>query len=584
MNIKLRQQAVALTEAIMRTYYCERDIYGILDRMAPDASWIGPGEREKIYNLKEMQTYFELGKDDVPPCEISDVDLRAVDLGEDYCLVIGSMMIRTTPECKLVLEVDQRVSFTYRYAEGVFQVVHIHNSNPYGEMNREEYFPHKIGSQSYEYLQRLIKEKTDVIDMIAGNIDGGLKGSNDDNTFSYFYVNDGLPRMLDFTYEEFMEKTGGTAVGAVYPPDLPAALSDCERCFAQGPAYSTEYRMEKKDKSLIWVLDTGRKAPDSEGVMRINSIITDITPLKQALLDLEIERERYRVALENITGAMCEYDIEKDLFTVYQRSGENDGQEVEKLEFNRFSASVLSEGPLHPDDREAFLDLCTGRHEGRMELRTRFFHSEESWCWNEFSCSLVTDSTGVPMRSIGMLKDITEEKHKNLKLMEQARRDGLTGLLNQTAVKEEIQTYLMECGVREGRRGALLMVDLDRFKEVNDTKGHLYGNEVLIKTARILDGVTGAGCITGRSGGDEFIVLARDAQPEEAARMAAEIVKKVSEIGADGAFPISCSIGIACRFDGEENFAQFFGRADRALYQAKNSGRDRWSMDEERKS
>lgn len=572
------EQAIAVTEEIMRTYYCKRDIEAVIAFLAPNASWIGPGEREKIYSLDEIRTYFNLAKDSIPSCEVSDPDLHAVGLGNDFCLVTGSLIIRTMPGSGLVVEVDQRVSFTYQFINGTFQAIHMHVSNPYGEMKREEYFPRELGAQSYQYLQRLLREKSEVIDMITGNITGGLKGSNDDSTYSYFYVNEGLSRMLDFTYEEFMEKTGGTAVGAVYPPDLPAALADCARCFAKGPVYATEYRMEKKDGSLIWVLDSGRKVVDTEGITRINSIVTDITPLKQALFDLEVERERYRIALYNITGSMCEYDIGKDLFTVYRQTERDEGREVEKLDFSNFTGQVRSGALVHPEDGDTFLALCDGHSSGPMEFRTRFFRPDGPWRWNLFSCSVIMDNVGVPVRSIGILKDTTEETQKRLKLLSQVQLDGLTQLLNQTAAREAIQTYLAEG--QDGHYGALLMVDLDRFKEVNDSNGHLYGNDVLVKTARILEDVAGQNSIVGRTGGDEFIVLVKSRKPSALVPLAEQIIQRVNQIGTDISFFVSCSIGIACQLDSEESFAQFFRRADKALYRAKDGGRNQWAMDD----
>lgn len=579
MDQKLRKQAVELTEHIMRTYYCQRDIDTMLHYMAQNATWIGPGEREKKYTLYEMRTYFEQGKDSVPSCEVSDPDLRAVDLGEDYCLVTGSMTIRTVPGSQLLLQVDQRVSFTFRFNGGRFQVVHMHISNPYGEMDRDEYFPHKIGSQSYRYLQQLLREKTEVLDMIAGNINGGLKGSNDDSTFSYFYVNEGLARMLGYTHDEFMEKTSGTAVGAVYPPDLPAALADCERCFAQGPVYSTEYRMEKKDGSLIWVLDSGRKMVDSEGITRINSIIMDITPLKQALFELEVERERYRIALEHITGAMCEYDIDKDVFTLYRKAGGNEERVIEPFEILDFSREICSGTLANSEDGASVLSLCTGKSAGSVELRTVLPYRDGQWYWVQFSCSLIYDHAGTPVRAIGMLKDITAEKQRNLELLNQARHDGLTGLLNQTAVRQSIEIFLAQSGEAMPFNCALLMLDLDRFKEINDFNGHAYGDQVLIKTARILEQTMGADSILGRLGGDEFLVLIKHTDSDDVLHMAEEIIYRVREIGADKDLSISCSIGIARRARREEPISQFFERADRALYHAKNHGRDGYWVD-----
>ena len=580
MEQTLQQQAVALTEQLMRDYYCARDIYGVLDRMAPDVTWIGPGKREKIHSLEEIRAYFELGRESVPPCAISDVNLRAIDLDGNCCMVVGSMTIRTLPGSQLALEVEQRVSFTYRLMDGQLKVVHLHNSNPYGDMEPDEYFPHRAGAQSFQRLQRLLGEKTEVLDMIADNINGGLKGSNDDETFSYFYVNDGLPRMLGYTYDEFMKKSGGTAVGAAYPPDVPAAVEQCLRCFEKGPVYSVEYRMEKKDGSLIWVLDSGRKMVDSDGITRINSIVTDITPLKQALFDLEVERERYRIALEHIVGAMCEYDLKKDLFTVYQQTDSSGRQSVQQLEIPQFSLQIRQGIYSSTEDGMAFLDCCLGRRQGMLEFRTCFLHPTGMWYWAQFSCSIICDPTdGKPVRAIGILKDVTTEKNRNLELINQAQRDGLTRLLNQTAAEEAIQNYLVHSREPAAYHCALLIVDLDRFKDVNDCKGHLYGNGVLAQTARILESTAPGNSIIGRIGGDEFILLVKGVEPSTVEQMADEMVRQVRCIGTADGMAVSCSIGIAYRRHRSEHYKELFVRADHALYRAKDQGRDGLTLD-----
>lgn len=438
---------------------------------------------------------------------------------------------------------------------------------------------HREETESYRHLQQLLSEKLEVLDMIADNIDGGLKGSNDDSTFSFFYVNEGLPRMLGYTYDEFMKKSGGSAVGAVYPPDLPAALADCERCFARGPVYSAEYRMEKKDGSLMWVLDTGRKSLDSEGVTRINSILMDITPLKQALFDLEVERERYRVALEHMTEAMCEYDVERDLFTVYRKAEGDERAGSQQVELAQFSQVVCAGTLADAEDGAAFFARCTGRESGSMELRVRHPYDEACWYWVQFSCSVIRDRTGAPVRAIGSLKDVTEEKRRHEALLDRAQRDGLTGLLNQTTVKETIQAQLANCSAHTPQKRALMMVDLDCFKEVNDLNGHAYGDHVLTRTARILEEAAGPDSVVGRIGGDEFLILTPYMHPAGAEALAEGMVRQVREIGVEKCFPITCSIGVAYHNHEEEPFAQFFERVDRALYRAKHSGRDRMCID-----
>ena len=91
--------------------------------------------------------------------------------------------VRTKENAQMILEVNQRCTFEIIEDRGKLLIKHMHISNPYGEMQLDEYFPTKIGTQSYDYLQRLLKEKTEVIEMITNNINGGLKGSNDDSTY-----------------------------------------------------------------------------------------------------------------------------------------------------------------------------------------------------------------------------------------------------------------------------------------------------------------------------------------------------------------------------------------------------------------
>lgn len=118
--------------------------------------------------------------------------------------------------------------------------------------------------------------------------------------------------------------------------------------------------MQKKNGELIWVLDSDRKAKNSEGITKTNSIITDITPLKQAMFDLEVERERYQIALESVTDVMCEYDIQKDLYTAYQRIELEGKIEMEKFEINDFSKTIVKENMVHPEDINTIVDVFCG--------------------------------------------------------------------------------------------------------------------------------------------------------------------------------------------------------------------------------
>lgn len=138
-------------------------------------------------------------------------------------------------------------------------MTHMHVSAPNSIVKEKEYYPEEMSVENYRLLKRLLIEKTQQMEILAQTTAGGMKGSLDDEDYTFFYVNDELCNMLGYTYDEFMEMSGGTAKGAIYPPDVPKAMRDCRECFKKGDEYKTEYRIRKRDGTLLWVMDYGKR-------------------------------------------------------------------------------------------------------------------------------------------------------------------------------------------------------------------------------------------------------------------------------------------------------------------------------------
>lgn len=147
--------------------------------------------------------------------------------------------------------------------------------------------------------------------------------------------------------------------------------------------------------------------------------------------------------------------------------------------------------------------------------------------------------------------------------------DGLTGLKNKSALTREINEHLLN---KNKNKAVMMLLDIDRFKPINDTFGHDVGDIVLKKLGDVLNAMFVNGEIVGRFGGDEFIIFIKDVDEEERAKNAAkEIVKNASSsISFSGQIePIMVSIGIAIYHGEERNYSEIFKKADIALYQAK---------------
>ena len=160
--------------------------------------------------------------------------------------------------------------------------------------------------------------------------------------------------------------------------------------------------------------------------------------------------------------------------------------------------------------------------------------------------------------------------------------DELTCLPNRRQVIKQLQNEV----IRAERYKTLLsisMIDIDNFKKINDSYGHTVGDQVLFQLANILqEGVRDPDTV-GRYGGEEFLVVLPNTRLKPAAEQAARLVKRVreAEINVGEVIQLTISIGVAEYRHGHENWQKFLSRADLALYDAKNAGRDRWAISEQ---
>lgn len=199
-----------------------------------------------------------------------------------------------------------------------------------------------------------------------------------------------------------------------------------------------------------------------------------------------------------------------------------------------------------------------------FEFRMRTADETYHWC----VCSLIAEygKDRKPVRFIGKLDDISEQKKREEKLLFQSTRDGLTCVYNKTAFE-----YMVGDVLRQGSRGFLYMIDIDNFKEVNDRFGHLAGDKLLIKIGELLRDIFRDSDLIGRVGGDEFVVYSEEGKAEKKAE---RLLKAVSDFIPEEGHPISVSIGIAPS-SGEGEYLELFAKADQAMYRAKQAGKNR---------
>jgi diguanylate cyclase (GGDEF)-like protein/PAS domain S-box-containing protein len=235
----------------------------------------------------------------------------------------------------------------------------------------------------------------------------------------------------------------------------------------------------------------------------------------------------------------------------------------------------------HPDDVDLHTEPKRQLVEGRIpsyEVELRYRHARGHYVWVLVTVSLVRDDRDRPNYVILQFQDISDRKELAERLAYQVDHDFLTGLSNRRRFELEV--------VREARRvsrygsgGALLLIDLDKFKDVNDALGHQAGDDLLKGVAEALRHRIRQTDVLARVGGDEFAVLLPQTGAKKAQIVAGGIVETLRyhvTVSGERAIRVTASVGVAL-FDGL-GAAELLARADAAMYQAKAAGRDRFAM------
>lgn len=231
----------------------------------------------------------------------------------------------------------------------------------------------------------------------------------------------------------------------------------------------------------------------------------------------------------------------------------------------------------HPEDAPAFKALMQEVREGRLEVGTteqRQRHKNGTWVWLEASVRLTRDpTTGIPDGYVASVRGMDRRKALETQLTYLASYDSLTGLANRALFNQQLHEALTQ--IQADKSFALLFMDIDHFKQINDTYGHQAGDALLQEVAQRFRAALRSRDLLARLGGDEFTLLL-EANRTEVALLAERLIASISQPVSYGALDISVglSIGIACIPEHGQDSETLLSAADQALYQAKRAGKN----------
>src|SRR5438067_10755523 len=312
----------------------------------------------------------------------------------------------------------------------------------------------------------------------------------------------------------------------------------------------------------------------------VQGIARDVSERKRAAEAMRESEERYALAALGSNDGLWDWDLRANRIFFSARWKEQLGAKD----------SELTEDPdqwferVHPDDRERLFGDLSLHLEGRtphLETEHRVRHLDGSWRWMLVRGAAVRDAAGKAYRLAGSQTDITARKMAEEKLLHDALHDGLTGLPNRSLFLDRLGQALAFQQRREDYRFAVLFLDIDRFKTVNERPGHTRRDVLLVQNAQRLRDDARPGDTVARLGGDEFALLLGDfTDPEEPVHTAGrvqEVLAAPYDLDGTEVFA-TASIGVAVGSRAYAHPEELLRDADTAMYRAKDLGRARHAV------
>ncbi|MEO8996592.1 MAG: EAL domain-containing protein [Nitrosospira sp.] len=395
-------------------------------------------------------------------------------------------------------------------------------------------------------------------------------------TRRWLRFNNQLCEMLGYSREELAEKN---LVEMTYPADMEKDIADLERVLrGESEGYATNKRFIRKDGSIMTAnIDVKCVHRDNGKAHYVVSMIRDVTEQERQKAEILAARSQLQATLDAIPDLLFELDLDGRCHAYHSARTYLPGSPDEDMLGKKISDVLL---PGATDIvlsalREAQQKGLSSGKQVELELS-----EEKGKLWFELSVSRKQQSAGMEPRFIVLARDITERKASEQRITHLAHYDPLTALPNRALLADRMKLAIRGAERRSGRL-AVLFVDLDRFKPINDSLGHDIGDHLLKAVADRMRASVRSVDTVSRVGGDEFVVLLSEIETaEDAARVAEKLIFALSQpyLIEEHELLLTASIGICIYPDNGTESSILLRNADASMYTAKEAGGNRYQF------
>jgi diguanylate cyclase (GGDEF)-like protein/PAS domain S-box-containing protein len=426
-------------------------------------------------------------------------------------------------------------------------------------------------------IEEMIVVKRDVRDTIAGDIlrrqweicfKRTTRGITvvESETGTIISLNPALAEMHGGTVGDFV----GKPLRVLFTPEWADRIPDVSMAVDKNILVSYDSDHVRLDGTVFPVRAEVMEAGDDEGNVKYRiAWYDDLTERQAVERRAGLLQRDFEAAFHAAPHGVAIVGLDGRFLHLNQKLAEILGYSTSELE------GITFQEITHPDDLDADLTQVDALLAGELdtyEMEKRYFTKDGHLIWVLLAVAIVREEDGSPRHFISQVQDISARKRLEAHTYELANRDPITSLYNRRRFEEELKRQIGRCR-DEGEGAALLLLDLDRFKDVNDSDGHVAGDRLIRLVGLALDDRVQDPDVVARIGGDEFAVILRDIDLAQARGVAEEL--RLAITAADLERACTASVGI-CRLHGDVPDAETCFRAvDRAMYRAKGQGRDR---------
>jgi len=434
--------------------------------------------------------------------------------------------------------------------------------------------------------RHLRRDQERLLKTLLDQLEGMVYRCRDDAHWTMEFVSVGCSALTGYRPEELLLNSRISYEEITHPDDRERVRAEIHQAVHSGNRFDLEYRIRRADGTLRWVWERGAGIVRDDGTLEaIQGIVEDITARKENEQALSHAEARYRDIVENTVEGIFQTSVDGRYLSINPALARIYGY-ASPGEMMSTLHDIGRTLYVDPNRRAEFMRMIR-RHGVINNFESQIYRKNGEVIWIAENAREVRDAAGEPLYYEGTVEDITERKSYEMQLAHQATHDALTGLPNRVLFVDRLQQAML-IAERENTRVAVVFVDLDNFKYINDSLGHEAGDELIgVMANRLQHCLRGSDTVArletvARLGGDEFVLLmpdlkvGNDAVLTTMSRILADVGKPVQI--KDRELVLTCSLGISLYPEDGKDVDTLLKHADAAMYQAKQTGRNNFQF------